>query len=717
MPAGEQPQRPNISIYPEKVSLNHGLDFQSFVATLQRADGITEDVTTRINWSLRVGKDQPKNVARIHENVLHPVADGNAELVGSFDGHQFTVPIIVQNMASRPRPSFVKDVMPVLTRTGCNVGSCHGAARGKDGFNLSLFGFDPAGDYKRITREMGARRINLAIPSESLLLQKAVGSVPHTGGQLMGTDSVYYQTMLQWLQDGAPVDDPKNMPPAVTDLTIYPPQAVIEGTDSKQRFVAVATYADGTTRDVTQLAAFTSNNATSAAIDQQGIVTAGNRGEAFVMARFDTHTVGSQVLALPKELQYVAPKVEGNYIDQLVGKKLQQLRLLPSGQCTDEEFLRRVTIDIVGALPNEEEVAAFLNDSNTDKRARKIDELLERIEFSEIWAMKFANLLMIKSSNQVSYKSAYLYATWLTDKFARNEPIDQMVRELLTSSGGTFKNPPTNFYEIERDQLKTAENVAQVFMGIRTQCAQCHNHPFDRWTMNDYYGFAAFFSQIGRKTAEDYRERIVYNRFGGEITHPVTKQRMLPKYLGGESPATSGKDRRAVLADWLTASDNPYFATSIANRVWAHYMGVGLVSPVDDIRISNPPSNPELFDKLGEKLVEYKFDFRQLVRDICNSNAYQRSVQTNESNAGDQRNYAHGVVRRIPAETLSDCLSQLTGVPDKFRGLPRGARAVQIADGRTSTYFLNTFGRAPRNTVCDCEATTEPTLSQALHLL
>jgi hypothetical protein len=292
-----------------------------------------------------------------------------------------------------------------------------------------------------------------------------------------------------------------------------------------------------------------------------------------------------------------------------------------------------------------------------------------------------------------------------------------MVRELLSSTGGTFSNPATNFYQIDRDTLKTAENVAQVFMGIRTQCAQCHNHPFDRWTMNDYYSFAAFFSQIGRKQGEDYRETVVFNQGGGEVAHPVTQQAMPPKFLGGATPEMQGRDRRAVMAEWLTSADNPLFATSVANRVWAHFFGVGIVNPVDDIRVSNPPSNPELFQELGKRLRDYQFDFKQLVRDICNSQAYQRSSIRNASNETDERNYAHANVRRIRAEMLLDCIGQVTGTKEKFRGLPLGARAVQIADGQTSTYFLTTFGRARRDTVCVAEVSTDPSLSQALHML
>ena len=407
----------------------------------------------------------------------------------------------------------------------------------------------PVGDYNRITREIGVRRINLAVPKESLFLKKSVGSVATLRAESCSTkNSDYYATILEWLEDGAKLDPKDAKPPTVASVDIYPSQAVIEGPKT-QRFVAVATYSDGSTRDVTRLAAFTSNNPGTAAIDDAGNVLAGRRGEAFVMARFDTHTVGSQVLALPEEPRSTRrQRLKETTSISWSARSFNNYAFLPSGLCTDEEFIRRVTIDITGQLPTEQEYESFINDAGPDKRSALVDRLLERKEFSEIWAMKFAQLLMIKSTNQVSYKSAFLYANWLTDKFARNVPMDQMVRELLTSTGGTFSSPATNFYEIERDTLKTAENVAQVFMGIRTQCAQCHNHPFDRWTMDDYYGFASFFSQVGRKNAEDYREKIVYNRFSGEVNHLVTKKPVPPKYLGADSPETKGKDRREVAA-------------------------------------------------------------------------------------------------------------------------------------------------------------------------
>ncbi|MEZ6133923.1 MAG: DUF1549 and DUF1553 domain-containing protein [Pirellulaceae bacterium] len=700
----------SLTVYPPEIKLSTAADFQNVVAIAHRDDGVTLDVTESVTWALENGE-----LASIENFQLKPTSDGSTQLLAKWQELSAAVPVSVTDATKAREVSFHLDVMPLLTRTGCNTGSCHGAARGKDGFRLSLFGFDPIGDHTRITREIGIRRINMARPEQSLIYLKSIGAVPHSGGKRMEPDSQYAATLLKWLQNGAVID--ATTPPACTKVELFPAQAVLEGEGATQRMVAVAHYSDGTTRDVSTLAAFTTNNDRSAAVTDLGAVTAGVRGEAYVMARFDTHTVGSQVLALPTALEYTAPEITGNYIDQHVGAKLNKLRILPSGKCNDEEFLRRVTIDIVGLLPTEEEYAAFIDDTAADKRSQLIDRLLERKEFSEIWAMNWAQLLKVKSDNQVSYKSAFLYSSWLTNQLAAETPIDEIVRQLIAANGGVFEQPATNFYQVERDTLKTAENVAQVFMGIRTQCAQCHNHPFDRWTMNDYYGFASFFAQIGRKTGEDYRETIVYNRGGGEVNHPVTGKPVPSTFLGGPRPEIKGEDRREVLAQWITSPDNPFFATSIANRVWAHFMGVGIVEPVDDIRVSNPASNPELFAELGKRLTEYKFDLKQLVRDICNSDTYQRSTQPNETNQLDTRNYAFAQVRRVPAEMMLDCVSQATGTKDKFRGLPLGARAVQIADGSTSNYFLTSFGRSPRDTVCDCEASTDPSLSQALHLL
>jgi len=701
----------SLAVYPPDVNLSTKADSQRFIVVATREDGVTLDVTGQAVVKLADSK-----LCRVDKGALYPAADGETKLEVEYQGLKSSATVKVQDAAAERPISFQLDVMPVFMRGGCNTGSCHGAARGKDGFRLSLFGFDPQGDYYRITREIGTRRINLASPADSLLIEKTIGAVPHTGGKRFEPDSEYCQTLLRWLEDGA-LNDAKPTP-AVVGVDLYPPAAVLEGEGATQQFIARARYADGTDRDITNLATFMSNNDTAAPIAADGLLTAAARGEAFVMARFETHTVGNQVLTLPRGLQYTAPTISGNYIDQLVGEKLKKLRLLPSGRCTDEEFLRRATIDITGLLPTEDEYAGFLADESSDKRAKLVDRLLERKEFGEIWAMKWAELLMIKTTNQVSNKTSFLYYTWLADRITHDVPLDKIVQELLSATGGTLHNPPAAYFHVDRDTLKTAENVAQVFCGIRTQCAQCHNHPFDRWTMDDYYSFAAFFAQVGRKPGEDYREVVVYDRGGGDVKHPVGGRTMPPKFLGSTAPMIpAGKDRREILAQWLTSPENPFFATSIANRIWAHFFGAGIIEPVDDIRVSNPPSNPELFQALGKKLTEYQFDFKSLVRDICNSETYQRSCDRNESNVSDERNFAHAASRRIPAEQLLDCIGEVTGAPDKFQGLPLGARAVQIADGASRNYFLTTFGRAPRDTVCACEAKTEPTLSQALHML
>ncbi|MEQ8836234.1 MAG: DUF1549 domain-containing protein, partial [Lacipirellulaceae bacterium] len=462
------------------------------------------------------------------------------------------------------------------------------------------------------------RRISRAIPEDSLLLEKSIAAVPHTGGKRFDRDSQYYRTLHEWIESGASSD--LDEAPEVTNLELFPREATLNLGETQQ-FVAVATYSDGTVRDVTDLALFHSNDPSIASPDAEGLCTAGARGEAFFMARFDTHTVGSPVLTLPEDAKYRAvDEKPANYIDELVNAKLTTLRIPASPPTNDREFLRRVTIDLAGRLPTVDEVEAFLADESPDKRSVTIDRLIDTPEFRDVWTLYWANLLMVRSeNNRVDYKAMQLYYEWIADQLQANRPLDEFVHEILTASGPTFTHPAANFYQIELMAQKTGENVAQAFLGIRVQCAQCHNHPFDRWTMDDYYGFAAFFSQVGRKPGEDYREMIVFNRGFGETKHPVDGKPRIPKTLGGESfdkEKAARRDRRQLVADWIISPENPYFAPSMANRVWAHFFGVGIVEPVDDIRISNPPSNQALFDALGEKLVEYDYDFRKLVRDI-----------------------------------------------------------------------------------------------------
>lgn len=707
------PNLVDVRVYPPDINLSSKVDFQTIVVQAVYSDSTTRDVTGQAQFVLA-----DKTSARLDKAAVHPVADGKTELLVKFEGKSLTVPVKVEKSAFTPAISFTLDVMPVFSKAGCNTGSCHGSARGKDGFHLSLFGYDPEGDYGKITRQMLGRRINLALPEESLLLTKATGAVQHTGGKSFEATDELYQTVLKWLEAGA-LQDSKDIA-QVTGIEIFPKQAVLEGSGATQQFTVRAKYSDGTDRDVTKTAFFVSNNDTSAKVTKTGLVTADKRGEAFVMARFDAFTVGAQILAIPKDPSFVFPQVaENNYIDTLVHTKLKKIRITPSEVTDDATFLRRVTLDITGTMPTPEEVRTFLSDKDAKKREKKVDELLERPEFTELWVMKFAELLQIRTdNNQFQYKSALQYYDWLKDQFARNVPMDKLTQDLLTAKGGTFANPAANFYKVETDVLKLSENVAQVFMGMRMQCAQCHNHPFDRWTMNDYYGFAAFFAQVGRKTGEDQRETVVYNRGNGGVRHPVGNRDIPPKFLGSEGGKTEeGQDRREVMAKWLASPQNPFFARNLANIVWAHFFGQGIVEPVDDVRISNPASNPELLEELGKRFTDSNYNFKKLVRDICASRTYQLTPKSNATNAEDTRNFAKGTIRRLRAEVLLDAITQVTATKNKFRGLPEGSRAVEIVDGRTTTYFLTTFGRADRGTVCSCEVKMEPNLSQALHLL
>lgn len=708
----QEPAPASINVYPADISLSAVRDRQLVIVQAVLPNGLTQDVTDQATLAI-----ENEALLRREGNLFLPVSDGTTKVTVSYGGHSSEIPVTIQNCKVDPPISFRLDVMPVFMKTSCNNGSCHGAARGKDGFRLSLFGFDPEGDHYRLTREIPGRRINLALPRESLLVEKGAGQVPHTGGKRFDVDSEHYNTLVRWLESGAP-NDPGAVP-AVVSVELYPKEAVLDGEGATQRLTVRAKYSDGSDRDVTSLAYFSSNNENSAEIDQKGLVTAHARGEAFIMARFDTHTVGSHFIVLPKGLEYTDPKTpEFNYIDTLVHNKLRKLRIIPSELCSDEQFLRRVFIDITGTLPTADEHDRFVADTDPAKREKVIDELLKRKEFVDIWVMKWAELLQVRTiDNRVATKPMLAYFNWLKEKIASNTPSNVMVKEIIGSRGGSFASPATNYYQTETETLKVAENAAQVFLGMRIQCAQCHNHPFDRWTMDDYYGFAAFFAQIGRKQGEDPRETIIFNSGGGEVRHLVDGRNMAPKFLGGITPDLQGRDRREVLGEWLASPENPYFAKNLANIVWAHFFGRGIIDEVDDVRVSNPPSNAELLDELGTRFTSYNYDFRALVKDICMSRTYQLSTQANPTNEMDQKNFAKAELRRMRAEVLLDCINTVTSTQEKFPGLPVGARAVHIADGNTSTYFLTTFGRAKRESVCSCEVKMEPNLSQALHLI
>lgn len=701
-----------LSVYPPAVQLDSARDAQRLVVTLRRDDGVTLDVSAQATMVV-----EPATLAgRTESGQWLAKTDGEGKITVTFEGQSVDVPTVVKNAAVDPPMSFRNDIEPAVMRAGCNTGACHGSAQGKNGFMLSLFGYDPPHDYIELTRVSRGRRLDPANPDSSLMLSKPLGLVDHEGGTVIQPNDVIHTSLRRWISEGAQ-DDPAELP-SVVGMDILPKESVMEGAGSKQQYVVMAKYSDGTDRDVTDLAVLSSVDDSIVAIDGHGLSTSGNRGEAYLMARYSTFAVVANVISIPKDSQPLAqPNPPANFIDEHLYEKYKKLRIAQSPKASDETFVRRVYLDVLGVLPTVEEARTFFADESPDKRTALVDALLQRPELAELWAMKWAEILRVRTTPELEAKGMHRYNDWLRLAIQENRSMDQIVRELLTAEGGNFAEPEANFYLVERDQNLMAENVAQVFMGIRMQCAQCHNHPFDRWTMDDYYSFSAFFSQIGRKQSSDPREVIIYNSNSGESKNPRDGKVMKPKFLGGVTPDVKGHDRRAVLAEWLTSTDNPWFAQNLANRIWAHFMGQGIVEPTDDVRVSNPPSNPELLAVLGEKLVEYKYDMRKLIRDICTSNTYQASTKPTESAASDLRNFAYAQVRRLPSEMLLDAISQVNNTNVKFASLPIGARAAQVANGESGNYFLEVFGRPTRESACTCERRSEPTLAQVLHLI
>jgi hypothetical protein len=704
----------SLAVYPPDAKLEDARDLQTVVAVWTRDDGVTLDVTQAATVAFAA-----EGIAtwQADTGTLVPTQDGETAVNFTYEGQTVAIPVKVTNAPADPPMSFRNDVLPVLFRAGCNAGKCHGSSRGKNGFHLTLFGYGPNQDYLYLTRENRSRRLDVANPDDSLMLTKPIGAVAHEGGTVLEKDSPMYNNLKRWIAEGA-VNDPAEVKNLV-DIEILPKQVVIEGEGVPQRFTVRAKYTDGSDRDVTKLAILSSSDDSILKIDGNGMASSGTRGEIYIMARFGSFAVVSQAVVIPSGVQLAWPEdaQPRNYIDEFVFAKLRKLRVAPAVVCDDSDFLRRAYLDVLGTLPTIEEAEAFYNDPAPDKRAQLIDKLLERPEFSDVWAMKWAEVLRIKEvANILDPKGMNRYNDWLRQKIASNTPMDQIARELLASSGGNFTNPAANFYVVERDPSVLAENVAQVFMGVQMQCAQCHNHPFERWTMDDYYSFSAFFAQVGRKASTDPRELIIFNAGGGGVQHFLTKADMPPKFLGGATPDVAGKDRRAVLAEWLTSPENPWFSKNIANRVWAHFLGGGIINPPDDVRVTNPPANPDLLEAIGKKMVEYNYDLKRLVRDICNSYTYQMSTQPRAPEFADTKNFAVARLRRLSAEQMLEAVCVATDYEVKFAGLPLGAKPVQIA-GASGDYFLSIFGRPKRDSVCTCDRTSEPTLAQSLHLI
>ncbi len=625
--------------------------------------------------------------------------------------------------ANAAAPTFERDIQPILTKAGCNAGACHGKARGQNGFQLSLLAFDHDFDFNAIATEARGRRIFPASPENSLLLMKAGGRIPHGGGKRLPVESPEYRTLATWISSGTP-RTPANAP-KLLKITLNAPSKLLAFKEGHQLAVT-AHYSDGSTEDVTRLAAFTSNEAAYASVDQNGRIAAGPiPGEAAIMARFMEKFAVCTVLipmpgTVPAEVYAKLPR--NNYIDGHVWSKLQQLGITPSDSASDATFHRRAFLDVIGRLPTPDETRAYLKDADPKKREKLIDRLLERPEYADFWANKWTDLLR-PNPYHVGMKATYNLDQWLRQSFRENKPYDRFVRELIASKGSTFSNGAVVMYRDRREPAELTTMVSQLFLGVRLDCAKCHHHPFEIWGQDDFYSFAAFFGRIGRKGVGisapiSGGEETIYAIPAGSVNHPLTGKSMKPTpLLGKPLDIAPDKDPRDLLAEWVTAKDNPYFAKVIVNRVWADLMGRGIVDPVDDLRATNPPSNPELLDALAVDFRKNGCDLKKLIKSIAMSHAYGLSTIPKDRNVADTRNYSRHYRQRLRAEVLLDMASDISGVPEKFEAMPPGSRAMEVWTARSQSDFLDSFGRPDPNLDPPCERTSDTTVVQALHLM
>jgi hypothetical protein len=604
--------------------------------------------------------------------------------------------------------------MPVLTKTGCNQGACHGALAGKNGFKLTLRGYDPEVDYDTLTRQSAARRVNLAEPAHSLLLLKPTFAVPHMGGLRFKTDSLEYRVLAEWIAAGAPPLQPKD--PDITGLEVYPPSAIL-APNSTQQLIVRAKYSDGHTEDVTNWVKYTSANEGVATVDDSGFVKLTGHGESAITLWYASKVLYARVtVPYPAQNPVVSQFTPNNFIDHLAAAKWKSLNLVPSKLADDSTFLRRAYLDAAGILPTADEVETFLADTDPKKRAKLIDQLLNREEYADYWAYKYSDLLLV-SSRKLRTPAMWAFYNWIRDSVATNKPWDQFARDIFTGSGSTRQNGALNYFVLHKDTIEMAENVTQAFLGQRLTCARCHNHPMEKWTQRQYYQFANLFARVGIKNGNTAADNVVFAKTAGDINHPRLLRPLEPTPLDGQSMGLdSTADRRVHFANWLT-KDNDYFTRNIVNRVWANFLGRGLVHPYDDVRATNPASNEELFAAVSADFVKHGYDLKHLIRTIMNSSVYQLSSEANATNQSDNVFYSKYIIKRLPAEVLLDAMTQVTGVASNFPGYPASTRAMQLPDVRVQSQFLTSFGR-PERILCDAaERSSDPSISQALHVI
>ncbi|MBX9681166.1 MAG: DUF1549 domain-containing protein [Gemmataceae bacterium] len=722
-----EPVRGKLIVHPEKIELVGATSRHAFLVTQVQPDGSRRDVTAKA----KVVTSNPA-IVRLEKGEAIAAADGTCDLQVELDGLAAQLPVTVRDSGKATPPSFRNDIEPLLTRFGCNMGQCHGKGAGQNGFRLSLRGYAAEWDYFWITREFDSRRVNSSEPDASLLLRKPLGLAPHEGGKLWQSGGREHQLVLDWIKAGVPGISKEDL--ALKNIEILPGNRILR-VGEEQQLLVQAEFADGLKRDVTWLTQFVSNDGL-AEVSPTGLVKIVRPGETAIRATF-LGQVSVITVASPYDQKFDPATLakKNNFIDEHVFAKLAELKVEASELCSDETFIRRVFLDAIGLPPTAVEIRTFLADRDATKRAKLIDRLLERPEFVDFWTLQLSDLLQNRKEADHDVRGAKGVRdmhNWIRGQVAINRPWDEMARELLTTTGDVSEKPAVGYYIVNvgehRDSHKSTivANAAQTFLGARIGCAQCHNHPSEKYTQDDYYHFAGFFSRI-RLDRKDPKQGVTklmvstadqnQNKQPVGVSQPRTNQFLPPRPLDRtETPVKPGEDPREKLAQWITNPNNEHFAGAMVNRLWAHFMGVGLVEPIDDLRVSNPPSNPGLWKALGQEFVAKKFDRRHMIRTILNSRTYQLSSETRRSNERDLRFYSHYYARRLPAEVMLDAISQATGVPEKFEGYPVGLRAAQVPDPAVKSYFLGLFGRSERITACACERNNEVTLPQLLHV-
>ena len=728
-PSPQTPAIRSLRLEPKQLVLADGRDSRKVLVLGEVADGSWIDLTAVAQL-----KPDSKALAADADGYLSGLQAGKSTVTVTAAGKSARLEVEVRTLTSS-EVGFVRDVEPILSRAGCNSGPCHGSAKGKNGFKLALRGYDPEYDYQVLVNDLSGRRFNRVHVDESLMLQKPLGDVPHEGRQALVPGSRYHKTLRQWIAEGARFQEVA--PHRPQRIQVLPEKVELDLPGRRQQLLVIATYPDGSTRDVTREAILSSNNEEIALVQSNTVIPL-RRGEMAVLVRYEGLYDAREVTVMGDRTGFrFAAMPEYNFIERAVNAKLELLKINPSDLCNDAEFIRRVTLDITGQPPTVEAVRAFLADPTESRRKREtlVDSLIGSNAYSEFWANKFADLLQCNSEN-LGKKGVWVFRGWIRDQFAQNRPFDAFTRDLMLAKGSTFENPAGNYLRALRDSGKMTEDISQTFLGVRFNCNKCHDHPFERWTQNQYYEFGAFFAQLAFKPGtlgrdhlirgnetyahDQVSEEIVYhNDQGGEVKHPKNDAVVPPRVPYGENRGiAAGEDRREAFAAWLTSKDNPYFAKSTANRFWSYFFGRGIIDPVDDIRAGNPASNPALLEALTARFVAEGHDVRKLIRHIVTSRTYQLSIVPNRWNEDDLVNFSHSLPRRLSAEQLLDSIAIATGRPLQFSNLPDGMRAAQLPDGMVSgNDFLTLFGRPKRQSACECERSSNVTLSHALNLI